>query len=235
MVRYVKSCGSSTWNKVWSIWSYQENLWPQRSFIPAEDNISPEKGRIFWNYLYIYIIVSVYCIYIYLYIYIYLAHDLACNVLQLHSAYCNSFIFTIFTREFQALPAMRMEVGAWDCLKVGWLRWLDGFYFKRSQLSNKSWFILWWKIHDEFIVEDNLGEPLCWVISAFGALISRYLTRIVARLEIMFNACMDFVNPFQRNLEIYCPRVASGLPVLVWYCLKIGRFHILQTLATRSV
>lgn len=84
------------------------------------------------------------------------------------------------------------------------------FYFNRSQLSKKCWFILWW-IHNELIVEDNLGEPLCWVISAFGALISLYLTHIVARLEIMFNACMDFVNPFQRNLEIYCPRVASGL------------------------
>lgn len=127
------------------------------------------------------------------------------------------------------------EDGSWSLslLKSWMARWLDGFYFKRSQLSNKSWFILWWKIHDELIVEDNLGEPLCWVISSCGALISRYLTHIVARVEIMFNAGMGFVDPFQRNLEIYCPRVASGLPVIVWYCL-IGRFHILQTLATWS-
>lgn len=128
------------------------------------------------------------------------------------------------------------EDGSWSLrLLKSWMAgWLDGFYFKRSQLSNKSWFILWWKIHNELIVEDNLGEPLCWVISGFRALISRYLTHIVARVEIMFNPCMDFVDLFQRNLEIYCPRVASGLPVIVWYCL-IGRFHMLQTLATRSV
>ena len=51
------------------------------------------------------------------------------------------------------------EDGSWSLrLLKSWMAgWLDGFYFKRSQLSNKSWFILWW-IHDELIVEDNLGD-----------------------------------------------------------------------------